>query len=1054
MVQGKLTSDVDMDKDILFTSDRFRLAKKNILAADAIYQGSNVEENVVMIRIINPMVKNNILYKGTKLGRMTEVTMNETVNMLDNKECMESDDVIKQILLRHESHLSKVEMRELQLILHDFKNIFSRSATDVGLIKGYKHDINTGNTPPIASNPRRVPMHMEGKVDKLIGDLEEKGIIKKTSSPWNFPIVVVPKKNGQIRMCIDYRKLNAVTDKPVYYIPNTKQLFDCLDGSQYFSSLDLSMGYHQIEMDVNDVDKTAFTTRTGQYAFSRMPFGLNGAPQTFQRVMASILREQNWKYCIIYLDDILIFGKSLQDHNSRLRSVLSCLQKAGVKLSPEKCSFLREETVYLGHVINKYGIKTDPGKVEKIKNWPIPETKKELTTFLGLCGYYRKFIKGYAKIVRPLELLLRDSKTKKLNWCDNHTIAWDTLKGHLTNSPILSFPNSNGTFILDTDASYDTLGAVLSQVQEGEEKVIAYASNALSKAELQYCVTRKELMAVYKYVKQFQHYLMGKKFVIRTDHRALTWMLNWKRPNTSQYCTWIAELELYDFDIQHRKGESHINADAMSRYPRCQQCELKHGNPKGKRNVKIITEAYHIREDNFNDLVDVMIKQINDNGTLQSLPRSKESSIFWKNRKQLQVVNGNTLVIFRKGMNLNVPRKLNRKKIIQTVHSELGHPGIFRTKSVIKSHFYWPGIDLDTALIVGECKLCQGYKHKQRTQLQRCELHANFPNEMVGIDIAGPFKATRQGNRYILGMIDHYSRYPVLVPLKTIDSNSIAEVIFKNWISIFGIPMMLHSDRGSNLNSNQIMRLCEYFGISKTKTTPYNPQSDGIIERLFRTVKPMLSIVSSERHFDWDKSIPIVEMGLRCSRSRVTGFTPNEILFGHNIITSTMVHCHKQQTPQNHQEPTDYVRTLLQKSEEIKEVVRNRRTQTKEQDIQHFEKGNWVLVRKIAARSGKLLYDGPYQVVKRIGYNAYKLQDRQGNKIDRNVRQLKKCTYEKTTTFQKENTSVCSDWDSNKTEASESKLRHAEHVVPEHQSPESRRYPIRKRKLTERYGFT
>ena len=353
MIRGKLTKMINSENNLLFISDRYRLSKRNVLAADALYKGETFKDNKIMIRVINPLRTHNTLYKGTKLGRIRVLPDYNVINMLDNFQEKDSSIVVKEILDSHAEKISLSQLRELEKILTRFKNIFSRSSTDVGCIKDVKHEIETGNRKPIAINPRRIPMHIEEKVDDLIQDLEKKDIICKTSSPWNFPIVVVPKKNGDIRMCVDYRCLNASTDRPIYmyYIPDSKQLFDCLEGAKYFSSLDLSMGYHQIEMDPKDVAKTAFTTRTGQYAFKRMPFGLCGAPQSFQWVMASILREQNWKHCVIYLDDILIFGKTLEEHNSRLCSVLHCLAEAGVKLSPSKCSFMKQETVYLGHVM-------------------------------------------------------------------------------------------------------------------------------------------------------------------------------------------------------------------------------------------------------------------------------------------------------------------------------------------------------------------------------------------------------------------------------------------------------------------------------------------------------------------------------------------------------------------------------------------------------------------------------------------------------------------------------------------------------------------------------
>ena len=995
MVRGKLTENVNSKNDMLFTSDRHRLSKRNVLAADALYGGSRIKNQIIMIRVINPMMKHNVLYKGTKLGRVEVIDDCRSVNMLDNVEEKDSEVVVKEILESHANKLNRTQLLELEKILNRFKLIFSRSSTDVGCIKDVKHEIDTGNQKPIAINPRRIPIHVEGKVDELVEDLEQKDIIVKTVSPWNFPIVVVPKKNGNIRMCVDYRQLNAATERPVYYIPDAKQLFDCLEGAKYFSSLDLSMGYHQVGMNSKDVMKTAFTTRTGQYAFKRMPFGLCGAPQTFQRVMASILREQNWKHCIIYLDDILIFGSTLKEHNIRLCSVLQCLAEAGVKLSPSKCSFMKGETVYLGHVIDGDGLRTDPKKIDVIQKWPVPSTTKELHTFISLCGYYRKFMDGFAKIVRPLEILLRDSKGKLKNWKCIHTEAFDKLKERLTQTPILSFPRKQGMYVLDTDASHETVGAVLSQMQDGEERVIAYASHALTKHEVQYCVTRKELLAVYKYVKHFQHYLLGKNFLIRTDHRALTWMLNWRKPNTSQYCSWIAELENYDFDIEYRKGEQHVNADALSRLPQCHQCEIKHRDPKLKRSTKLLNDTCCNVSRDFEDPIDALVFYLKANCDLDNLdeielPSGKESAYLWKYRKDLRLINGDTLAINRNHAILSIPRKRNRTNIVKKIHSEFGHIGMHGVKSILKDIFFWPGMDFDIAFAVAGCVLCQQYKHKQKIKTkEHGSLQAKFLFDKVAMDIAGPLKVTKNGYKYILALVDHFSKYPVLVPMKSIDSESIAEAVFTKWISIFGPPNSLHSDRGSNLNSELVMKLCKEFNIQKTKTTPYYPQGDGIVERLFRTVKPLLGIVSEERNFDWSQAIPIVEMGLRNKRCASLGFSPNEIIFGRNVHYQDLTLLNKEANPKRWS-MVDYVDRLVRHNHDIQKGLEKSIVIRKAEE-KGFRVGDLVWVRRIGSRSGNILFDGPFHVMKAIGKNAFRLQNDAGRVIDRNIIYLKKC---------------------------------------------------------------
>jgi hypothetical protein len=280
----------------------------------------------------------------------------------------------------------------------------------------------------------------------------------------------------------------------------------------------MAMGYYQIEFKESDKIKTAFSTRQGQFQFTRMPFGLCSAPATFQRVMSSILRDFSWKTCLLYLDDILVFGNNLENHNTRLRSILQRFREANIKLSPSKCVFMRQSVKYLGHIISADGISTDPDKVAAVKNWPTPNNLKELQAFMGLIGYYRKFINHYAektKVLQDLMTFAANNKVRKLwKWDKIHQECFIMMKNLLISTPILSYPMTDCMFILDTDACFNSTGAVLSQLQNGEEKIIEYASNILTTAEQKYCITRKELFAIYRYVKLYKHYLLGRKFII------------------------------------------------------------------------------------------------------------------------------------------------------------------------------------------------------------------------------------------------------------------------------------------------------------------------------------------------------------------------------------------------------------------------------------------------------------------------------------------------------------------------------------------------------------
>ena len=397
----------------------------------------------------------------------------------------------------------------------------------------------------------------------------KKDVIQPSSSPWASPIVLVKKKDGSTRFCVDYRKVNGVTRKDAYPLPRVDDTLDTLAGAKWFTTLDLVSGYWQVEVHKDDQEKTAFCTSDGLFEFKVMPFGLCNAPATFQRLMDMILAGLQWTTCLVYLDDVIVLGRTFIEHLDHLEAVFSRLHEANLKLQPFKCNLCRAKVNFLGHIVSSEGISSDTSKVEKVANWPIPTCQRDVQCFLGLANYYRRFVKDYANIARPLHRLTE--KNAIFKWTEECQQSFDNLRERLISAPILAFPDCSKPFILDTDASNTGIGAVLSQKQEdGTERVIAYASRVLSKAERRYCVTRRELLAVVFFIDHFRHYLIGRSFTLRTDHGSLTWLWKFKNPE-GQLARWLEKLQEYDFTIQHRQGRKHCNADAMSRIP-CDQC--------------------------------------------------------------------------------------------------------------------------------------------------------------------------------------------------------------------------------------------------------------------------------------------------------------------------------------------------------------------------------------------------------------------------------------------------------------------------------------------------
>ena len=460
-------------------------------------------------------------------------------------------------------NLDVPQQRYLKKVLGRFQGVFSKDDNDLGRTGLEKHRIPTGDARPVRLPPRRAPLHMRGTVDEQIQEMLTQGIVEPCSSPWAAPLVIVKKKDGSNRICVDYRGLNEVTEKDGHPLPRIEDSLDALAGATVFSTLDMTSGYYQVEVEPGDRDKTAFVTGRGHHLrFVTMPFGLCGAPSTFQRLMERVLQDLQWKTVVVYLDDVIVFSKTVEEHTQHLGEVLARFEEHNLKLKPRKCELFRPQVAFLGHVVSEQGVATNPDLVDKVQGWDPPRNQKEVRAFLGLSGYYRKYIPHYADVAEPLVRLTEARAVFK--WTHQCQKAFEELKKRLTSAPILAYPAETGEFVLDADSSDVAAGAVLSQLQEGQEKVIAYGSKAFSAEERNYCVTRRELLAIVWAMETYRYYLYGKRFTVRTDHASLKWILKVKEPK-DQLARWIQRLSVFDFVIEHRPGKKHGNADALSR---------------------------------------------------------------------------------------------------------------------------------------------------------------------------------------------------------------------------------------------------------------------------------------------------------------------------------------------------------------------------------------------------------------------------------------------------------------------------------------------------------
>ena len=469
--------------------------------------------------------------------------------------------------------LTEKERGQVKALLLEFQDVFTGPDGKLGHTDLVKHCIDTGDNAPVKQPFRRAPMASRVIQEEEVKKMLEQGVIEPSTSSWASPVVLVRKKDGTYRFCVDYRRLNDLTKKDAYPLPRLDDSIEAMGGAQWFSTLDLHSGYWQVEMEEADKEKTAFVTRMGLYQFRVMPFGLTNAPATFERLMELVLKGLQWEQLQVYLDDIVVFGVCFLVALFNLAQVFLRFRKAKLKMKVKKCKLFQRAVEFLGHIVSKDGVKCDPAKIEVVKNWPHPTSVTEVRSFLGFATYYRRFIPHFSTVASSLTALTR--KDEPFVWTDEREMAFRRLKESLITAPVLAYPLPQGQLILDTDASNTGIGAVLSQEQDGQEKVIGYASKTLSKSERAYCTTYKELLAVVKFCKHFKSYVWGQPLIVRTDHASLTWLKNFKEPE-GMLARWIATLDSYNIvQIVHRPGARHVNADVLSRMVPTRPCPRK-----------------------------------------------------------------------------------------------------------------------------------------------------------------------------------------------------------------------------------------------------------------------------------------------------------------------------------------------------------------------------------------------------------------------------------------------------------------------------------------------
>jgi transposase InsO family protein len=837
-------------------------------------------------------------------------------------QCFEPE-FLQVLKLHHLDDLLEPNKKEEFLeFLQTWENLFSISDTDIGHTSVVKHNIHLTDETPFKEKPRRIPPSLHEELRQHLKGLQKSGSIRPSSSPWSSEVVIVRKSSGQIRLCVDYRRLNSVTKKDAYAIPRIDEILDQLGGSKYFTLLDLRSGYHQVEVEETDKEKTAFRVGPlGFYEWNRMPFGLTNAPATFQRLMEIVLKGIHWKYCIVYLDDIIVFSNTLEEHVERLNLVFSKLEKAGLKLNAEKCRFLETKVKYLGHIVSNKGIEVDGGYVKDVLNYPVPRDVADLRRFLGLSGFYRKFQQNYAKIAQPLTSLLQGINPRKSGkaskektpwvWGPAQETAFNNLKQLLVQAPVLAFPNYDLPFILRTDASLQGLGAVLCQEQDGMVKVVGYGSRALKPSEKHYSTYKLEFLALYWAVtKKFHDYLYGNNFMVTTDHNPLTYILTSAKLDATGH-RWVAELANYNFKIEYKPGRNNMDADALSRIPHLDDISKINEEMVGAICVAY-TEAdicvaellcasanvvpdpivpfkselpnINVAEEQDKDMDIHFVKMFVKKKCPPEPEQFKDMTPFCKKLlRNFDSLHLQDDILYRStgisNFRLILPTRL-KEMVFQMLHDDMGHPGRDKTVELYKSRFYWPGMVSEIEASVKSCSRCTMTKRPYLPDHAPLEpIITTQPLELVCVDFL-TLEESVGGYSNILVITDHFTKYSQAYPTRNQSAVTTAKLLYDNFIVHYGLPQTIHSDQGRNFESKIIAALCKILNIQKSRTTPYHPMGNGCVERMNRTLLSMMRTLTEEKKRNWKDSLPSLIYAYNCTKHDTTGFSPYFLMFG------------------------------------------------------------------------------------------------------------------------------------------------------------------------------
>lgn len=862
--------------------------------------------------------------------------------------------------------------------LNQYRDCFAKDLSELGQTMVAEMNIQLADTEPIVYRPYKLSHSEREEVRIMVDELLKYDIIQESQSPYASPVLLVKKKTGDKRLCVDYRALNKKTIKQHYPLPRIEDQIDRLAGNKFFCALDLASGYYQIPLSKESRSKSSFVTPDGQFEFKRMPFGLANAPAVFQRTINLVLGNLRYNIALAYMDDILVPSRSFEEGIERLEIVLQRFREAGLTLKPQKCYFFQNHVDYLGFEISQEGVRPGFKKIDSVKNFPKPKDVHNVRQFIGLASFFRRFIRGFGEIARPLTKLLK--KNSVWLWSQIQEEAFDKLKNALISRPVLALYNPSLETQIHTDASKHGIGSVLLQKQiDGVFKPVAYYSRQTSPEESHFSSYELETLAVIAALVKFRTYVLGLNFTIVTDCNSLraTFL---KRDMLPRVARWWSLIQEYDCNVVYKSGKGMIHVDALSRNPTTENA----GIIKAIDTLDIMT----ITDDWLTtvQLADSEIQRI------KKILSDKDFDDMVEIRKNFVLKRDRVYKVTEDGLRWVVPKGC-RWQILQKNHDEIGHFAFDKTLDKVKEHYWFPRMRKFIQKYVSSCLECahnklpagkkQGYLHPIPK--------VNKPFHTIHIDHVGPFVKSKRKNCYILVIVESFTKFIVLKAVKNTKSTSTIAVL-RDYFGTFGLPKRLISDRGTSFTSSKFKSFITEIGVHHVKNAVASPRANGQVERYNRTI---LDSLASQNHGKderlWDDRLLQVQWGLNNTLNKGTGKTPSEVLFGlrltginegslvseidDDIITNTsdeneLSNCYKLR------DIRDEVDDHTKKSQEKQ---KNRYDKKRKQALK-FKIGDLVRVERAAhtvGKSRKLLAkcSGPYRVTKVLDHDRYEIED-------------------------------------------------------------------------------